>query len=52
MPLCDHCGEDKEDVGVRIDPFIREIYPEDITEDNPQTSAWCEQCYDTRRDDI
>ena len=46
--ICDHCGKEKDDVEMRADPFIRDVYPEDENEE----SWWCDECYDNRCDDI
>jgi DNA-directed RNA polymerase subunit N (RpoN/RPB10) len=43
-PKCFYCGEPAE---YNYDPFIAEIYPGEDDEKD-----LCEDCFDTRRDDI
>lgn len=44
---CDHCGETKR-CTLAVDPFAREIYPDDENEE----TWWCYRCFSARADDI
>lgn len=43
---CAICGKEKNDVVVRINPFVEEIYGEIVEE------ALCDECYQNECDDI
>lgn len=44
--ICQQCHKDKPDVVTRIDPFVKEIYDEEIEMD------LCDECTQERRADI
>lgn len=44
--ICDHCGEEKENVEYLPDPYEREI------NDLIKESYWCQECYDCCAEEI
>lgn len=47
VTTCNRCHKTKACVWT-VDPFIRDIYPEDENE----FAWWCEECHDERHDQI
>lgn len=45
MNTCDHCKKKSEDVRRRNDPFLDEIYEEQVE------SFWCDECFYDRKDE-
>lgn len=45
MDTCFYCGEDKEDVEFREDPYTSEIYHEIVYRN------FCQDCYTLRKED-
>jgi hypothetical protein len=43
---CEMCGERKSDVTLRRDPFLWEVYDEEVLK------YLCDDCWQTRKDDV
>lgn len=48
---CDSCSKPANpDLLNMVDPFVYEIYPEDVTDSDYQN--WCDDCYELRMEEI